>query len=227
MQPSLKREQDQPKVGLKTKIDLSKNEVFELSSYNNMSKISSSLPMGAQVVPNLEAYSRTMIENKNCDASISLLAGKIAMKQQYDQKMRTETWLRALTELGKFVGISGLSLDQIFKKFPILQENSVQAIKKGEFKLKKVPDILLEVLSVEQVGNCYQVTCADIQFGFVPKEETVIQVTFHSDCKSLMQKKVRKGKIVHLKNAAVYSLGMQASMSNLVVMAECVANVIR
>lgn len=82
--------------------------------------------------------------------------------------------------------------------------------------------LILEVQAVDQVGNCYRVKCSDVQYGKpnheVQQSDTLICASFHSDCKDMMQKKIRKGKVLVIEKAVVYSLGMHSSQSSLVVL---------
>lgn len=80
---------------------------------------------------------------------------------------------------------------------------------------------MLEVQSIEQVGTCYQVKCCDL-FHHLGNPHSVISCTFHSDCKPILQKKIRRGKVIQVKNAGVFCVGMQSSESCLVVMASCI-----
>ena len=117
------------------------------------------------------------------------------MRRQYQQKRRIEVWRRALAAALDIKGVDGLSLEQIYQRQPALQENSVGEVKRGKFKQQKVPQILLEVLSVETVGNCYLLKCSDIlglegqKFSTYEKHrmDNTIDCMFHSDCKELMQ----------------------------------------
>jgi hypothetical protein len=72
-------------------------------------------------------------------------------------------------------------------------------IKKGGFKTQKIEKIILEIMHVEMVGNCYQVTLKDI----VGDE---IQATFHSDCKEQFSKQIRRGKVLVLQNVRISSV---------------------
>ena len=102
---------------------------------------------------------------------------------------------------------------------------------------------------MESVGNCYQVTCSDIlgvdgqkdenpttpdpttnfanQAVRKPTPDNTIECMFHSDCKEIIQSQVRRGKILLLEKVAVFSLGVVASKSNLVVMQKCIKKVIK
>ena len=122
--------------------------------------VSSTMPAGAKVVPNLEAYSRDLIAKKNIKEAMTI--DKFEIRKQYQLKKRTEVWIRALQKSMRLSGIEKMELGEIYEKFSILQQHSVTAIKQGKFKQAKVPKILLEVLSVENVGNCYQIKCQDI-----------------------------------------------------------------
>ena len=56
--------------------------------------VSSTMPAGAKVVPNLEAYSRDMIAKKNIKQEA--IIDKFELRKQYQLKKRTEVWIRAL-----------------------------------------------------------------------------------------------------------------------------------
>ena len=105
---------------------------------SNVSKISSTLPPGAMVIPNLEAYSRNMVAEKNQKSQMSAISAfqdKWNIKEQFKQKKRIAVWKKALTESLGLKNLEGLSLSQIYQKFPLLQQNSIQQIKAGKFKL--------------------------------------------------------------------------------------------
>jgi hypothetical protein len=82
-------------------------------------------------------------------------------------------------------------------------------------------------MHLETVGNCYQLKCCDIFYekGDRDVEENVIDCTLHSNCKALVQKRIRKGRILHLKDPAVFSIGMHSTKSSLVAMDKCIINV--
>lgn len=65
---------------------------------------------------------------------LSLLESKLELRRQYQQKRRIEVWRRALAAALDIKGVDGLSLEQIYQRQPVLQENSVGEIKRGKFK---------------------------------------------------------------------------------------------
>ena len=66
---------------------------------------------------------------------------------------------------------------------------TVKRIRSGEFKNSKVPWVALEVVSVDTVGNQYQVKTKDAH-------EDTIEASLHSSCKEIVQLQVRKGRIL-------------------------------
>ena len=95
----------------------------------------------------------------------------------------------------------------------------VQELKNGVYNLKKVPNLALEVRSVETVGSCFQVILRDVHEDF-------IQASFHPSCRDMMVKQVRKGKILILKDVAIFSMGGSTGLKSknyvLIVMGECI-----
>ena len=136
-------------------------KVAEPSIFNqdltNLSKISSTLPPGATIVPNLQTYSRGLIAEKNqignpSQASgISHLQDKLLLKNQFLDKQRIITWDKAVVYALKIKsGTTGCKgLVEMSNKFEILKTNSIQSIKAGKFKQNKVPLLILEVQSVD------------------------------------------------------------------------------
>ena len=82
-------------------------------------------------------------------------------------KQRLVTWDKAVAHALKLKnGTTGCkSLNEMHEKFEQLRTNSIQNIKAGKFKQAKVPLLLVEVQSVDQVGNCYRVKCSDVNHG--------------------------------------------------------------
>lgn len=72
---------------------------------------------------------------------------------------------------------------------------------------------------MEMVGNCYQVKMEDL-LG-----EEQIEATFHSDCKELFQRQVRRGRIMVMRDVALFSLNPRNPY--LIVKAECVVSVVK
>ena len=95
----------------------------------------------------------------------------------------------------------------------------VKELKNGVYNLKKVPNLGLEVRSVETVGSCFQVILRDVN-------EDVIQASFHPSCRDIMVKQVRKGKILIMKDVAIFSMGSNTGLKGknyvLIVMGECI-----
>ena len=54
------------------------------------------------------------------------------------------------------------TLADCFLREERLHKHSVQVVKDGAFDLKKMPEILLEVLDVQLIGSAYHVTASDI-----------------------------------------------------------------
>ena len=76
----------------------------------------------------------------------------------------------------------------------------ISDLKKGKYNLQKVPNLALEVQSVETVGNCFQVVLKDVQ------GETIL-ANMHPSCRDIVIKQVRRGRILILKDVAMFSLG--------------------
>ena len=121
------------------------------------------------------------------------------MQQIIIQKKRDETWQRAINSISLSLGPHSLNLIRekgrifISAEYEPFKSASIAAVKRGDFKMHKISKILLEVISVELVGNCYQVQMQDI-IG------DSIEGTFHSDCKEYFSKQIRRGRVLILEN---------------------------
>ena len=132
--------------------------------------------------------------------------------RKLEVKRREELWCKALKVA---------TFDDVLKSKEYV---TVKELKAGTYNLKKVPLIALEVRSVETVGNCYQVILRDAS-------ENEIQASFHPSCRDIVVKQVRKGRIMILKEVAMFSMGGSAGMKNknyvLIVMNECIVQVVK
>eukprot|EP00347_Sterkiella_histriomuscorum_P010819 403374806 len=147
---------------------------------------------------------------------------KLKAQQYLIEKRRDETWQRAITQLGQ-LGLSSTLIrekgrEYIAETYEPFKSGSVTAIKRGDFKTSKIKNILLEVLGVEVVGNCYQVKMQDI-IG------DQIEGTFHSDCKEQFSKQIRRGRVLILENIAVFSLNPRSIY--LIIKADCIKSVVK
>jgi hypothetical protein len=102
-----------------------------------------------------------------------------------------------------------LSREQIQESFEPFSSGNVSSIRRGDYKTQKVAKIVLEIMHVEIVGNCYQVKMQDL----VGEE---IQATFHSDCKEAFSKQIRRGKILVLQNVRLIPLYFRLRSSLLI-----------
>lgn len=90
--------------------------------------------------------------------------------------------------------------------------------------MKKVPRLALEVVSVETVGNCFQVNLRDVS-------GQQIMASLHPSCREIVIKQVRRGRILLLKEVAMFSCGGSGGnkFKNviLVVMDHCIERVVK
>lgn len=144
---------------------------------------------------------------------------KLKIQQFLIAKKREDTWQRALGTLGlRPTLIKEVSRTEIQTKHEPFKNGNVQLIKRGDFKTQKVKSIVLEVMHVEMVGNCYQVTLEDI-IG------DQIEATFHSDCKEYFAKQIRRGRILILQNVALFSLNPRNIY--LIIKADCICHIVK
>ena len=77
----------------------------------------------------------------------------------------------------------------------------------------------LEVLAVEMVGNCFHLELRDCVGD-------TIKASFHSSCKEVITKQVRKGKALVLTNVGMFSIGGTnrnvQKVTQLIVMEHCI-----
>ena len=74
---------------------------------------------------------------------------------------------------------------------------NVSQVKRGQFNLQKVPRLALEIMLVETIGNAFQITLRDIHGD-------KIMASFHPDCRDVVVRQVRPGRIILLKDAAIF-----------------------
>ena len=156
-----------------------------------------------------------MSEKQNDPAQIELhqrSMDRLEMLKQLEQRKRQELWCKAY---GKEL-FEEVKRDKSYVR--------VKEVKEGKWNLKKVPCLALEVRFVETVGNCFQVLMRDV-------EGETIQGSFHPSCRDVMVKQVRKGRIVILKEVAVFAMGggQGHKIKNyvLIVMGDCVDRVVK
>lgn len=81
---------------------------------------------------------------------------KLKIQQFLIGKRREETWSRALGAIGlKPNLIKEITKEDIQERYEPFKTGNVKLIKRGDFKTQKIDKILLEVMHVEMVGNCY------------------------------------------------------------------------
>jgi hypothetical protein len=81
---------------------------------------------------------------------------KLKIQQFMIAKKREDVLQSALLNLGlKPEETKHLSREDIQASFEPFKSGNVMAIKRGDFKLQKIPKIVLEVIHVEMIGNCY------------------------------------------------------------------------
>lgn len=116
---------------------------------------------------------------------------KMEIIRLYHDKRRKELWCKALGKPNyqDCLAVGGTS-DYV----------AVSELKQGKYNLKKVPKLALEVLSVETIGNCFQVMLRDVH-------EDQILASMHPSCRDTVISKVRRGRIMILKDVAMFSIG--------------------
>ena len=82
--------------------------------------------------------------------------------QMVDIDVEKELKKKSKEALEKMRGGVKNKILELYQKHTELQENSVAAILEGKYRQMKVPQILLEVHSIECVGGTFQIHCYDI-----------------------------------------------------------------
>ena len=100
---------------------------------------------------------------------------------------------------------------------------SVSDIRAGKFTNQKVPKMALEVIEVEAVGTCFQMKLRDIF-------EEEISASFQSSTREVVNRQVRKGKIIKLKEVGLFNhksskLGSSQTQTILIVLSNCITEV--
>ena len=81
---------------------------------------------------------------------------KMQILQFLNAKRREETWQRAIGTIGlKPTIIKELDRQQIQDSYEPFKSGNVKLVMQGHYKTQKVSKIVLEVMQVEMVGNCY------------------------------------------------------------------------
>ncbi len=75
---------------------------------------------------------------------------------------------------------------------------SIKEVYAGTHNGKKVPKMALEVMEVESVGTCFQLKLRDIF-------DDQISASFHSSTREVVNRQVRKGKIIKLKEVGIFN----------------------
>ena len=79
---------------------------------------------------------------------------KLKIQQYLIEKKRDEVWAKVMVQLGlPKSDTQNKKRLEIQEKFEPFKSSSVKAIKRGDFKNNKIKSIVLEVISVEQVGS--------------------------------------------------------------------------
>ncbi len=154
---------------------------------------------------------------------------KVKIQQYLLEKRREEVWQRSIIQLGhKPTLLKEMKRADIALSLEPFKSTLVSCIKRGDFKSGKIKKAAFEVMSVELVGNCYQVKLQDIAY------ET-IDATFHSDCKEFFAKQIRRGRVLILKDVfyflfkflqiAVFSLTSRSVY--LILKADCIVSVVK
>ena len=64
-----------------------------------------------------------------------------------------------------------------------------------------------------------------VQMGPFAYSGQGIDCTFHPDCKDIVHKEIRRGRILLLEDPVVFSLGVKSQKSNLVIMKKCIVKI--
>ena len=81
----------------------------------------------------------------------------------------------------------------------------------------------LEVMEVEAVGTCFQMKLRDIF-------DDVISASFHASTREVVNRQVRKGKIIKLKEVGLFNhksskMGSSQTQTILIVLGDCITEV--
>jgi len=121
----------------------------------------------------------------------------VDLKQEHHRKViekrMNERWRKALDFINIDSSLYPNKLEDILSQYP-LNECSLAKALEGDFQLKKIERIIVEVVQMEFVNNLFSTKLKDI-------EGTEISSTFHNNCKDKIKaKKMNRRSIVVLQN---------------------------